>query len=102
MECRGPKIERCLYVLSKICGDQVHFIANLTKKEYLDPHVGPRTNNHLEGWHNRLKLLSGKSHPNLWESINLMKKKGWTAWATNLETNRQIYQWNQVTWFIIE
>ena len=24
----------------------------------------PRTNNHLEGWHNRLKRIVGKAHPN--------------------------------------
>ena len=26
-------------------------------------HDGPRTNNNLEGWHNRLKRISRKAHP---------------------------------------
>ena len=30
-------------------------------------HCGPRTNNHLEGWHSRMKRISGKAHPNLYE-----------------------------------
>ena len=25
-------------------------------------HTGPRTNNHLEGWHNRMKRISRKAH----------------------------------------
>ena len=30
---------------------------------------GPRTNNHLEGWHNRIKLISIRAHPHLWELV---------------------------------
>ena len=29
---------------------------------------GPRTNNHVEGWHSRLKKVVGKSHPNIYKS----------------------------------
>ena len=31
--------------------------------------TGPRTNNHLEGWHNRLNKIVGKPHPNLFELL---------------------------------
>ena len=34
-----------------------------------------RTNNHLEGWHKRLKCLVGKSHPNIYEFVEVMKKE---------------------------
>ena len=27
----------------------------------------PRTNNHIEGWHNKLKRIAKKSHPNVYE-----------------------------------
>ena len=36
---------------------------------------GPRTNNHLEGWHNRVKLISTRAHPHLWEFIELVQKE---------------------------
>ena len=36
---------------------------------------GPRTNNHLEGWHNRIKLISIRAHPHLWEFIELVQKE---------------------------
>ena len=35
---------------------------------------GPRTNNHLEGWHNRLKRIARKAHPNLYEVLELFQK----------------------------
>ena len=38
-------------------------------------HEGPRTNNHLEGWHNRLKRVSRKAHPNLFEVVEILKKE---------------------------
>ena len=37
--------------------------------------TGPRTNNHLEGWHNRLKRLSRKAHPNLYEVLELFQRE---------------------------
>ena len=36
---------------------------------------GPRTNNHLEGWHNRLKRVVGKSHPNIYECVEVFQKE---------------------------
>ena len=30
---------------------------------------GPRTNNHLEEWHNCMKRISWKTHPNLYEVL---------------------------------
>ena len=39
---------------------------------------GPRTNNHLEGWHNRLKRIVRKAHPNFYEVLELFQKKAAT------------------------
>ncbi len=36
---------------------------------------GPRTNNHLKGWHNRLKFICGKAHPDFLEFIELLQKE---------------------------
>ena len=33
-----------------------------------------RTNNHIEGWHSRLKEIEGKSHPNIL-IVDAMKKE---------------------------
>ena len=42
--------------------------------KYFD-YNGPRTNNHIEGWHSRLKKVVGKSHPNIFEIVDVMKKE---------------------------
>ena len=34
-----------------------------------------RTNNHVEGWHKRLKSLVGKAHPNIYEFVEVIKKE---------------------------
>ena len=34
-----------------------------------------RTNNHVEGWHNRLKKVVGKAHPNVFEIVETFKKE---------------------------
>ena len=36
---------------------------------------GPRTNNRLEGWHNRLKRIVKKPHPNFYELIDVFKRE---------------------------
>ena len=36
---------------------------------------GPRTNNHVEGWHSRLKKIVGKAHPNIYELVEVIKKE---------------------------
>ena len=38
-------------------------------------HRGRRTNNHLEGWHNRMKRISWKAHPNLYEVLELFQRE---------------------------
>ena len=43
---------------------------------------GPRTNNHVEGWHSRLKRIVGKPHPNI---LNM-----WRSWTRS----RQQQRWN--------
>ena len=35
----------------------------------------PRTNNHLEGWHNKLKQIARKAHPNVFELIKIFKQE---------------------------
>ena len=34
----------------------------------------PRTNNYLEGWHNRLSGMLNSAHPSIWECIDVLKK----------------------------
>ncbi len=36
---------------------------------------GPRTNNHLEGWHNRLNRIVGKAHPNVYKLIEVFQRE---------------------------
>ena len=36
---------------------------------------GPRTNNHVEGWHSRLKKVVGKAHPNVYEIIEVFQNE---------------------------
>ncbi len=36
---------------------------------------GPRTNNHVEGWHSRLKKIVGKAHPNIYELVEVIQKE---------------------------
>lgn len=36
---------------------------------------GPRTNNHLEGWHSRLNRKFTRKHPNLWVLLEQLKKE---------------------------
>ena len=48
-------------------------------------HYGPRTNNHLEGWHNRMKRLSRKAHPNLNEVLELFQREQAASEVTILQ-----------------
>ena len=32
---------------------------------------GPKTNNHVEGWHNKINRAAGKAHPNIFELVEL-------------------------------
>ena len=34
---------------------------------------GPHTNNNAEGWHSKIRKLAGKSHPNIYEAVELFK-----------------------------
>ena len=33
-----------------------------------------RTNNHIEGWHSKLKNVVGKAHPNVYEIVEIFKR----------------------------
>jgi hypothetical protein len=35
--------------------------------------VGPRTNNHVEGFHSKLNKVCQEAHPNIWKSIGIIK-----------------------------
>ena len=35
----------------------------------------PRTNNHIEGWHNKLKRIAKKPHSNVYELIEIFKQE---------------------------
>ena len=41
---------------------------------YFD-HPGPRTNNHVEGWHSRMNKVVGKPHPNIYELVDVIKRE---------------------------
>jgi len=61
---------------------------------------GPRTNNHLEGWHAKLIRFVQKCHPNLFEFINFLKKIETTDRARKIQmdhgaappTKRRVYR----------
>ena len=36
---------------------------------------GPRTNNHVEGWHNKLNSFLGKRHPNIYQLMEFIKNE---------------------------
>ena len=36
---------------------------------------GPQTNNHLKGWDNRLRQIGGKSHPNIFEYVEVFQRE---------------------------
>ena len=38
-------------------------------------HSGPQKNTHLEGWHNRMKRIAKKAHPNLYEVLELFQRE---------------------------
>ena len=42
----------------------------------------PRTNSHIEGWHNRLNKMARKAHPNLFEFIEVIQKEQATTEVT--------------------
>ena len=37
--------------------------------------ISARTNNHIEGWHSKLKKVVGKAHPNVYEIVEIFKTK---------------------------
>lgn len=47
---------------------------------------GPRTNNLVEGWHNKLNKIAGQSPPNIYEVVKLFK----TEQAATEVTLRQL------------
>ncbi len=40
---------------------------------------GLNRTNHLEGWHNRLKRVVGKPHPNIYEFVEVIQKEQTTT-----------------------
>ncbi len=35
----------------------------------------PRTNNHVKGWHNKINRAARKSHPNIFEAVELFQSE---------------------------
>ena len=58
---------------------------------------GPRTNNRLEGWHNRLKRIVKKPHPNIYELIDVFKREQAASEVTlqQLETGANPPPWKK-------
>ena len=42
-------------------------------------YTGPRTNNHVEGWHSRLSKVVGKAHPNVYKLADVIKREEATS-----------------------
>ena len=51
-----------------------NFPPSLWNVYYMDT-SSPRTNNHVEGWHNELKCLVRKAHPNVYELIEVFQQE---------------------------
>ena len=47
---------------------------DLTLWNHYDNH-GPRTTNHIEGWHHKINNLVSRSHPNIYSLIDIIKKE---------------------------
>ena len=58
---------------------------------------GSPTNSHLEGWHNRLKRIVKKSHPNIYELIDVFKREQAATEVTcqQLETGVILPPWKK-------
>ena len=53
----------------------VFVLRRLIRVECLREWLCIRTNNHVEGWHSRLKKVVGKAHPNIFEIVEVFKKE---------------------------
>ena len=49
----------------------------------------PRTNNHLKGWHNKLKRIARKAHPNVFELVEIFKQEQSEVSIAELDTGSQ-------------
>ncbi|XP_048236991.1 uncharacterized protein LOC125372081 [Haliotis rufescens] len=54
---------------------------------------GHRTNNHLEGWHNKIKKLAKKCHPNIYEVVKLFQRE---QSLKEVAVLRLSHQWSDV------
>ena len=78
-------------------------VARLQQWNYYN-YNGPRTNNHVEGWHSRSKRIVGKPHPNIFEIVDVIKKEQATtemkleqfaAGATQPPLKKRYIQWDE-------
>ena len=51
-----------------------NFPPSLWNVYYIDT-SSPRTNNHVEGWHNKLKRVARKALPNVYELIEVFQQE---------------------------
>lgn len=61
-------------VEGSICSYQVNMI-QLTFSICSYQLIGPRTNNHVEGWHSALNKSVARAHPNIFKFIDLIKQE---------------------------
>ena len=58
-------------------GHRRALLFDLALRNMYDQTIGdlPRTNNAVEGWHQRFQANVGAYHPNFWKSIDILKRK---------------------------
>lgn len=85
--------ELCDYFASTWVDDNARFEVGLWSRYEVE---GPRTNNHLEGFHSALKKAVGSAHPNIYKFIEAIKKeqKNNELKLLQLETGGQVARKN--------
>ncbi len=71
----SPSILPSQYVGGRLSGPSGSIYVEAEKIWSVNQNNSFRTNNHLEGWHNRLKRVIGKAHPNVYEFVEVIQKE---------------------------
>ena len=60
-----------LLATSRVPGlwEAIHHLCGIRMSE------SARTNNHIDGWHSKLKKVVGKAHPNVYEIVEIFKRE---------------------------
>ncbi|XP_046553519.1 uncharacterized protein LOC124262952 [Haliotis rubra] len=73
-----PDDRRCTQLADYVTSTWIEGDFSQASWNHLTPD-DPRTNNTLEGWHNRVKKLVCKAHPNIYELIQFLKMEQTTT-----------------------